>query len=65
MGSKTAGKAGIVEGLDCCVGGCWGGGSRRWDGVKGAENGLGEKGLPRVEVVETEVGRSGREGIES
>jgi hypothetical protein len=43
------------------VRGCWGGGSRRWDGVKGAENGLGEKGLPRVEVVETEVGRSGRE----
>ena len=33
--------------------------------MKGAENGLGEKGLPRVEVVETEVGRSGREGIES
>jgi hypothetical protein len=33
--------------------------------VKGAENGLGEKGLPRVEVVETDAGRSGREEVES
>jgi hypothetical protein len=60
----------VVQGMPGCPGeaaaivvAVFGGSS--WEGVKGAEKGLGEKGLLTVEAVETEVGRSGRgRGVE-
>ena len=54
FGSRTAGKMGTLTSSD------WGGdGCSSVAGMNEAERELGEQELPTVEIVDTEVGRSG------